>query len=111
MRGEYQFPHSRGVINESGHIYEVPPRRAAATQQIIAPSAPVVENARIEIDGWVIQVMGDAVVVTCAGEVMTQTRTGRLNQKETIIRRDPPQPASSRGTEIIGKRGSGYSGE
>ena len=77
------------------------PRQAPETRHIITPSTLPAKTGQLTVDGWDIQVIGDAVFITCNGEVMTQTRTGRLNQKEIVVRRDPPTPASSRETETL----------
>lgn len=69
---------------DKGEIVPVLPRQAPETRQVVMPSAPITRGYW-EVDGWTIRVLGDAIVVTCDGEVMTQTRTGQLNQKETII--------------------------
>lgn len=74
-------------------------RHTTETRQILTPSKPIAAEGHLAVGGWVIQVIGDAVFISCEGEVMTQTRTGQLNQKEAIIRRDPP--AHSRGTETL----------
>jgi hypothetical protein len=60
--------------------------------------------ARVEIAGWIIQVMGDALIVTCAGAETTSMRAGQpgasvpLGQTKVVVRRDPPP--SSRATEV-----------
>lgn len=83
-------------------IAAVAPRQAPETRHIVTPSTPPAPSGRLAVDGWTIQVVGDAVFITTdAGEVMTQTRTGQLNQKEIVVRRDPPSPANSRETETF----------
>jgi hypothetical protein len=90
-------------MDEGGHIYAVAPREIPSTRQIVTPCSAPGKAARLVFDGWIIEIVGDAVFITCEGEVMTQTRTGGLNQKETVIRRDPPAGNHAKGTEIIGK--------
>src|SRR5687767_9808157 len=85
------------MIDES-HVLPLRPRPNPETQPIndLALGPELSEPPRLVIDGWTIQVIGDAVIITCAGEVMTQTRTGQLNQKEIVIRRDPPATSNAR---------------
>jgi hypothetical protein len=60
--------------------------------------------ARVEIDGWIIQVMGDALIATCAGAETTSMRDGQpgasvpLGQTQVVVRRDAPP--SSQATEV-----------
>lgn len=92
------------MIDDAGRVYAVAPR----TQPVAVQGVALSQAVRLVFDGWIVEIVGDAVFITCEGEVMTQTRTGKLNQKETVIRRDPPAAAHSRGTEILGNgRGNG----
>jgi hypothetical protein len=74
---------------------------AGPGEQIVVPSPAPVETGSLNVGGWTIQVIGDAVFITCDGEVMTQTRTGKLDQKEIVVRRDPPAASNARPTEIL----------
>jgi len=85
-------------MNEQGKIYSLLPRQNLSTQPIseIVPETP--RAGCLELDGWIIEILGDTVIVKCAGAVTTSTRTGQLGH--VIVRRDPPMN-SSRATELV----------
>jgi hypothetical protein len=82
-------------------IAPIAPRQTPETRHFLTPPTLPAETGRLMVDGWTIQVVGDAVFITCAGEVMTQTRTGGLNQKEIVVRPDPPATPNARATELV----------
>jgi hypothetical protein len=90
---------------DSHHILPLKPRSfTPETRQIAAPAVTPPAKGYLDVDGWTVQVIGDAVFITCAGEVMTQTRTGELNRKEIVVRREPPVASNnSRPTEMVRK--------
>jgi hypothetical protein len=72
-----------------------------ATQPIGVIALDTPKPSRVEIDDWIIEILGDIAIVKCVGAVTVSTRTGQLGH--VTLRRDPPAASSSRGTEIIGK--------
>ena len=87
-------------MNDQSEIYRPASRSTnhiGLSGQIAAAPEPG-RPTRIDVDGWIIEVMGDAVIVKSVGAVTTSMRTGELGQ--VVVRRDPP-PASARRTELV----------
>jgi hypothetical protein len=95
------------MIDES-HVLPLRPRLNPETQPIrdLAPAASS-GPLKLEIDGWLIEIMSDAVIIRCAGAATTTMRPGRiggsvpLGQTEVVVRRDPPATSNSRATELV----------
>ena len=107
MRAQYFIAGEGSVIDES-HILPLRPRPNPETQPIgdLATAPETSGPLKLEIDGWVIELMSDAVIIRCAGAATTTMRPGRiggsvpLGQIEVVVRRDPPA-THSRATELV----------
>jgi hypothetical protein len=62
----------------------------------------------LEIQGWKIEIVGDAMFISSPGAMTVTTQVGQrdaslqLGHHRVVIRRDPP-PANSRATELVSK--------